>query len=70
MFAAASQSHFATAAVVVVTSLIVIAGLIFQTKRKTLIAMSLYAPLLLGIYTTSVYFLFRMGTSRLKAKPR
>jgi len=61
MFAAASQSQVTTAIVVAVMSLIVIADLIFQTKRKTLIAMSLYVPLLLGVYVTSVYFLFRIG---------
>ena len=61
MFAAASQSQVTTAIVVAVMSLIVIADLIFQTKRKTLTAMIMYAPLLLSVHVTSVYFLFRMG---------
>ena len=62
IFSAASQTHIITTATVVLMSLIVIAGLIFRTKRKTLIAMSWYAPVLLGVYATGAYFIFRMGS--------
>jgi len=61
IFSAASQTHIITTATVVLMSLIVIAGLILRTKRKTLVAMSWYAPLLLGVYVTGAYFIFRMG---------
>jgi len=62
IFSAASQTHIITTATVVLMSLIVVAGLTFQTKRKTPIAMSWYAPVLLVVYVTGAYFIFHMGT--------
>ncbi len=61
IFSAVSQSHVITATIVVLMSVIVIAGLIFRPKRKTPIGMSWYSVALLGIYIIGAYFLFTIG---------
>ena len=62
IFAAASPDHYITAAVVAVMSLVVIIGLVLRARRKPLVIMSWYAPVLLAVYVTGAYFLFRAGT--------
>ncbi len=61
IFAAASPDHYITAAVVAVMSLVVIIGLVLRARRKPLVIMSWYAPVLLAVYVTGAYFLFRAG---------
>lgn len=56
-----SSGHLITAAVVVVMSLIVIAGLRFQQKRKILIVSSWYSPVLIALYVVGAYALFTSG---------
>jgi len=53
-----SSSHLITAAVVVVMSLLVIAGLRFRQKRKTFAVISWYALALIGLYIFGAYALF------------
>jgi len=59
IFATASPDHFITAGAVAGMSLIVIIGLVLRAKRKALVVVSWYAPLILAIYVTGAYFLFR-----------
>jgi len=53
-----SNSHLITAAVVAVMNLLVIAGLRFPRKRKTLGVISWYALVLIGLYIFGAYALF------------
>ena len=53
-----SSSHLITAAVVVVMSLLVIAGLRFRQERKTFVAISWYALVLIVLYIFGTYALF------------
>ena len=53
-----SNSHLITAAVVVVMSLLVAAGLRFRQKRKTFVVISWYALVLIGLYIFGAYALF------------
>jgi cation:H+ antiporter len=54
----ASSSHLITAAVVVLMSLLVIAGLRFRQRRKVFGVLSWYAPVLIVIYVFGAYALF------------
>jgi len=54
----ASSSHLATAATVVAMSLLVIAGIKFQQKRKTFAVVSWYAVGLIALYILGAYLLF------------
>ena len=54
----ASSSHLATAATVVMMSLVVIAGVRFRQKRKTFAVASWYAPVLIALYILGTYLLF------------
>jgi cation:H+ antiporter len=54
----ASSSHLITAAVVVVMSLLVIAGLRFRQRRKVFRVMSWYTPALIVLYILGAYALF------------
>ena len=58
IFSAPSESHVFTASIVVLMTLIVVAGLAFSTKRKTFRVMSWYTPALIGIYIIGAYILF------------
>ena len=62
IFAAVSPSHYITVAVVVGMSLTVGIGLLLRAKKKVFVVASWYAPLLLVIYVTGAYFLYRMGS--------
>ena len=59
ILAAVSRVHFTTAVVVVVMSLLVIAGLGFRQKRKTFIVISWYGLLLIGLYIFGAYAMFK-----------
>ena len=56
-----SNSHLITAAVVAVMSALVIAGLRFRQKRKTLGVISWYALALIGLYIFGAYALFTLN---------
>ena len=56
-----SSTHIVTAMVVIVMSLLVIAGLGFRQKRKTFIVISWYGLLLIGLYIFGAYALFTSG---------
>jgi cation:H+ antiporter len=58
IFSAPSESHVFTASIVVLMTLIVVAGLAFGTKKKTFRVMSWYSPALIGIYIIGAYVLF------------
>ena len=53
-----SSGHLVVAAVVAVMSLVVIAGLKFRQKRKTLVFASWYVPVLIGLYIFGAYTSF------------
>jgi cation:H+ antiporter len=53
-----SSSHLISAGVVTIMSLLVIAGLRFRQRRKTFLAISWYAPVLMGLYALAAYALF------------
>jgi cation:H+ antiporter len=57
----ASSSHLITAAVAVVMSLLVIAGLRFRQRRKVFRVMSWYTPALIVLYILGAYALFSSG---------
>ncbi len=57
-----SSGHLIIAAVVVVMSLLVIAGLRLRQKRKTFLVMSWYALALIGLYVFGAYALLASGT--------
>lgn len=61
VFATASSDHFITAGSVAVMSLIVIIALVLRARRRALVVMSWYGPVLLAVYVTGAYFLFRAG---------
>ena len=56
-----STAHLTTAAVVMVMSLLVIAGLRFRQKRKTFFVISWYGLALIGLYIFGAYALFASG---------
>jgi cation:H+ antiporter len=56
-----SAAHLITAAVAIVMSLLVIAGLRFRQKRKTFFIISWYAVALIGLYIFGFYALFISG---------
>ena len=56
-----SRAHLHTIMLVLVMSLLVIVGLWFRQKRKTLVVISWYGPLLIGLYIFGVYALFTAG---------
>lgn len=58
IFAASSEDHVITASFITLMTLIVIAGLIFRTKRKTFKVMSWYSIALIGVYIIGAYILF------------
>ena len=58
IFSAPSETHVFTASIIVLMTLIVVAGLAFGTKRKTFRIMSWYTPALIGIYIIGAYVLF------------
>jgi len=58
IFAASSEDHVITASLIALMTLIVIAGLIFRTKRKTFKVMSWYSIALIGVYIIGAYILF------------
>jgi len=61
IFSLVSNAHLITAAVVMMMSLIVIAGLRFRQKRKTFIVISWYGLALIGLYLFGAYALFTLG---------
>ena len=58
IFSVVSRSHVFTAAIAILMTLIVIAGLIFRPRRKTPLRMSWYAVALIGVYLGGAYALF------------
>lgn len=58
IFSAASSGHVFSAAIAILMTLIVIAGLIFRTRRKTPLRMSWYSVVLIVIYLGGAYALF------------
>ena len=58
IFAASSEDHVITASLIALMTLIVIAGLVFRTKRKTFKVMSWYSIALIGVYIIGAYILF------------
>lgn len=58
IFSAVSSDHVFTAAIAILMTLIVIAGLIFRTRRKTPLRMSWYSVVLIVIYLGGAYALF------------
>jgi len=58
IFSAASSGHVFSAAIAILMTLIVIAGLIFRTRRKTPLRMSWYSVALIVIYLGGAYALF------------
>ena len=56
-----SPEHLVTAVVAIVMSLLVIAGLRFRQKRKTLFVISWYGVALIGLYIFGAYALFIWG---------
>lgn len=58
IFSAVSSGHVFTAGIVILMTLIVIAGLIFRTRRKTPLRMSWYSVVLIVIYLGGAYALF------------
>lgn len=61
IFSSVSSNHLITASVVVVMSLLVIAGLRFRQRRKTFRVISWYALALIGLYILGVYALFTLS---------
>ncbi len=61
ILSSASGAHLVTAAVAIVMSLLVIVGLRFRQKRKTLFVVSWYAVALIGLYIFGFYVLFISG---------
>ena len=62
ILSSASSNHLITAAMVVIMSLLVIAGLRFRQKRKTFFVISWYALALIGLYVFGAYALFTSST--------
>ena len=58
IFSASSEDHVITASLIALMTLIVIAGLVFRTKRKTFKVMSWYSIALIGVYIIGAYILF------------
>lgn len=58
IFSDASRGHVFAAAIAILMTLIVIAGLIFRSKRKTPLKMSWYAVVLVIVYLGGAYALF------------
>jgi len=63
IFSPSSTGHVFTAAIVVLMTLIVIAGLTLKPKKKTRIGISWYSILLIGVYVIGAYLLFARGVS-------
>ena len=61
IFSLVSNTHLITAAVVMMMSLLVIAGLRFRQRRKTFIVISWYGLALIGLYLFGAYALFTSG---------
>lgn len=61
ILASASTGNLISVGVVVVMSLIVIAGLRFRQKRKVFVVSSWYSPALVGLYILGAYALFTSG---------
>ena len=61
ILAVVSRAHLITTAVIILMSLLIVAGLIFRQKRKTLVGISWYGPLLIGLYIFGAYALFNSG---------
>ena len=59
LMASVSGTHLITAVVIAGMSLIVIIGLWFRQKRKTLFVVSWYAPVLIALYIFGAYALFK-----------
>ena len=57
-----SSDHLIVASVAVLMSLLVLAGLRFRQRRKTLKVASWYVPFLIGLYVLGAYTLFKSGT--------
>ena len=62
IFSAVENAHLTTAVVVIVMSLLVLAGLRYRHRRKTFIVISWYALALIGLYLFGAYALFTSGT--------
>jgi cation:H+ antiporter len=58
IFSAASSGHVFSAAIAILMTLIVIAGLVFRPRRKTPLRMSWYSVALIVIYLGGAYALF------------
>lgn len=58
IFSIVSSSHVFTAAIVILMTLIVIAGLVFRPRRKTPLGISWYAIALIVVYLGGVYAIF------------
>lgn len=58
IFSAASSGHVFSAAIAILMTLIVIAGLVFRPRRKTPLKMSWYSVALIVIYLGGAYALF------------
>jgi cation:H+ antiporter len=58
IFSAASSGHVFSAAIAILMTLIVIAGLLFRPRRKMPIRMSWYAVALIVIYLGGAYALY------------
>jgi len=58
IFSAASSGHVFSAAIAILMTLIVIAGLVFRSRRKTPLRMSWYSVALIVIYLGGAYALF------------
>jgi len=61
ILAVVSSTHYITAVVTIIMSLLVVAGLGFRQKRKTFGVISWYGPLLIGLYIFGAYALFTSG---------
>jgi cation:H+ antiporter len=61
IFSASSTGHVFTAAIAVLMTLIVIAGLTLRPQKKTLIGISWYSIVLIGAYVIGAYILFARG---------
>ncbi len=61
ILAVVSRTHLITAVVAIIMSILVVAALGFQQKRKIFIVTSWYGPLLIGLYIFGAYALFTSG---------
>ena len=59
ILSSASSVHLITAGIIIVMSLLVILGIRFRQKRKTFIVASWYSPILIGLYISGAYALFK-----------